>query len=74
VCIRVKLAVASAVSAEFWGARARSRASRSRTSLLKTFTKGNSESVCEHAKMAKKLQSWTCPFVSFVAFCGDFWR
>ena len=69
-CGRGQAAVASAVSAEFWGARAPSRAgeraSRSRTSLLKLLQK--------ETKIAKKLQSWTCSFVSFVAFCQNFWR
>jgi len=67
-CGRGQAAVASAVSAEFWGARAPSRAgeraSRSRTSLLKLLQK--------ETKIAKKLQSWTCSFVSFVAFCQKF--
>jgi len=39
-----------------------------------TFTEGNSERIREQAKTAKNLQSWTCSFVSFVAFCENFWR
>jgi hypothetical protein len=54
----------------FWGARAPSRAgertSRSRISLLKLLQK--------ETKIAKKLRSWACSFVSFVAFCENFWR